>query len=197
MQEPLPAYTFNEARYYLMVTVCGDCGKGPWEIDQAQPLSADGGTVTIDTHCKNCGAKQQFRFACEHQLPSAIPAAECINPTNNPSRIVDLGQWLSLFYLLIESAVTESSKPSVRRFGYQAALCLAEALKFYSDDELPPQTAFFSEVTTATFQQHPENYARQKLCDMQAKLPALPKMASQLARDQHTLKHKWWEFWRR
>ena len=36
---PLRAHTFNEVRYYLMVTSCRACGKGPWEIGSAETPS--------------------------------------------------------------------------------------------------------------------------------------------------------------
>ncbi|GAG20851.1 unnamed protein product, partial [marine sediment metagenome] len=120
-----------------------------------------------------------------------------ISPTAEPSKIIDLAQWLSLFYMLAESAAEGDSPVATRRRGYQAALCLAEALKFYGDDQLPPASAFFTPATAEVFRQHPERFARQRLRDIQAKLPALSTMAGHVDRDEGAAKKRWWQFWRR
>ena len=196
MDEPLRAHTFSEVRYYLMVTPCPTCGKGPWEIDSAETPSPPDQITTVNAHCKHCGTQQSFTFICENEPQPANADTDCINPTGAPSRIIDLGQWLSLFYLLVESAASEGSRPVARHSGYQAALCLTEALKFYRDDELPPESAFFSPATAAAFREHPEKFARQKLQDMRAKLPALNVMAHRIERDGRTKRRRWWRFWR-
>ncbi len=195
MPEPLRAYTINEARYCLMVTPCADCGSGPWVVEEFERGGA-GAAGTVRAVCKHCGARREFRFIIEHEVPEEGPEAETINPTDAASRIVDLGQWLSLFYLLVESAASDRSRSSTRRTGYQAALCLAEAIKFYTDDELPPGEAFFSPATAQVYQEHPENFPRQKLRDMQARLPTLGAMARRISLDRRA-RRRWWQFWRR
>ena len=42
------------------------------------------------------------------------------------------------------------------------------------DDELPPESAFFTEATLSAFREHPQNFPRQLLRDLQAKLPPTP-----------------------
>lgn len=194
---PLRAHTFNEVRYYLMVTPCQECGKGPWEIEATNGADKPGRVSTVRARCKRCRGRRDFRFTCEASLPSHGVEAETINPGDEPSRIVDLGQWLSLFYLLVESAAAAKSKPATRRDSYRAALCLAEALRFYGDDELPPESALFTEHSAAVFRDHPENFARQKLRDMQTKLPSLGAMQRRIERDESTGRRQWWRFWRR
>jgi hypothetical protein len=197
MDEPLPAHTLNEVRYYLMVTPCSSCGKGPWVAeDDEMPVRA-GQEVALPARCRNCGAERSFAFLCRHELPAHGPEAQTVNPSDAPSRIVDLAQWLSLFYVLIESAATETSKPATRLTGYQAALCLAESLKFYGDNELPPESAFFSPATLGAYREHPEKFAKQRLLDMQAKLPALHAMARNVSRDERARRRRWWQLWRR
>ena len=196
MEQPLPAQTFNEARYYLKVTACGACGQGPWEVDQAEPPAQPGEIVTLRARCIHCGAERTVRFACEQPLPATGPQAECINPTPTPSRIIGLGQWLGMFYYLVEAAARADSRPAGRRIGYRAALCLAEALKFYGQDELPPASAFFSEAAASIFRRHPERFARRKLRGLQAKLPPLAKMARSVNRDERRRRKRWWQFWR-
>ena len=195
MEESLQAHTINEAHYYLMVTACLQCGKGPWVIEATDESPADG-TKTLRAKCKNCQVSREFKFAVQHAVPASGPEAEMINPGDEPSSIIDLGQWLSLFYLLVESAAKQPSRPEARRLGYRAALCLAEAMKFYSDNELPPEEAFSSPETARIFREHPENFARQKLRDMRAKLPMLGAMARRIAQDEKG-RRRWWQFWRR
>lgn len=195
MDTPLAAHSFNETRYYLMATACGACGKGPWGIDPPQTPPDRDGMAVVEAHCEHCGRRHAFHFRCDSSTPAG-GTAEQINPTDQPSRIIDLAQWLSLFYMLVESAASTNDKAATRGKGFQAALCLAEALKFYGNDELPRESAFFTEKTLAVFREHPENFARQRLRDMQVKLPALPKMARQVARDRQFARKRWWEFWK-
>jgi len=205
MDEPLRAHTLNEVRYYLMVSPCPACGKGPWVTDATRPTSrpstgkpAEGTPAPshVDAHCKQCGHRQTFSVLCEYALPETGAQAETINPDDRPSRIVDVGQWLSLFYMLIESASSQKDPVETRRVGYRAALCLAEALKFYGENQLPPQSAFFSAERLETFRKSPESFARQRLRDMQAKLPHLDVMARNVSRDDRRGGRKWWRFWR-
>jgi hypothetical protein len=196
MVRPIRARTFNEARYYLMVTPCRECGRGPWVFDGPVSPSPQPSAQELRVHCECCGAGHDLQVSCEYPLASGGPEAECINPTEAPSSIIDLGQWLGLFYLLIESAASEHTKPGARRMGYQAALCIAEALKFY-DGELPPEGAFFSETTRDMFRRNPDHYARCKLQEMQSKLPGLRSMARRVARDERVPAQRWWRFWRR
>ena len=196
MDEPLAAHSFNECRYYLMVTACDECGKGPWEMDSTDPSAPGAGPIAVQARCRHCQRNQRFDFLCESEVPPGGGRDEQINLTDEHSRIIDLAQWLSLFYMLIESAASAEQKPATRRTGFRAALCLAEALKFYTDDELPPESAFFTVKSLAAFHEHPEKFARQKLRDMHSKLPALPRMERSVGRDQRAGRKRWWRFWK-
>lgn len=179
-----------------MVWPCADCGKGPLEIDEGFLPDTSLDPMHVPTHCKSCKGAHVLQARCASAIEGSDPMI--INPTAGPSRIIDLAQWLSLFYLLIESAAAEASRPAVRQMGYQAALCLGEALKFYGDNELPPESAFFTESSRQAFHEHPANFARQKLRDIQSKLPAPSKMARRVERDKNPARpRQWWRFWRR
>ena len=197
MEAALHTHTFNEVKYYLMATPCSACGKGPRTVDATGPPGKAGEPIIVQIHCRSCNRQQGITFCYDHEPPAEEVSAECINPTDEPSRIIDLSQWLGLFYMLAESAWQRDSAPSMRRVDFQAALCLAEALKFYGDDELPPASAFSTAEGIAAFRDHPEKFARQKLRDMQAKLPTLPTMAPRVERDKNVSGHKWWKFWKK
>jgi hypothetical protein len=197
MKSPLEAHSWAEINYYLLVSPCAACGKGPW---LAEPAAADApNSVAATATCKACGNIETFRFS---MLASAgqVPGGESINPTDEPSRIIDVGQWLGLFHMLAEQAGKAAHKADTRRMGFQAAQCLAEALKFYTDDELPPPSAVYTEPTRAALHEYPARFARQRLRDLQAKLPALHMMSGRLAAEQETPltpRRSWWKFWQR
>lgn len=196
MEAPLPAHTFEEVRYYLMVTACPQCGKGPWQMDQTGQVADMTGPLNVSARCEQCGQEKTFEFLCESLPAEREDEVGRINPTDRTSRIVDLAQWLSLFYMLAESAASKRDKTATRRAGFAAALCLAEALKFYGDNELPPESAFFGTNSLATFHEHPANFARQKLRDLQSRLPTLNTMAEHVEKDRQTRRKRWWQFWK-
>ena len=196
MDSPLEVRTCNEGRYYLMVTACDACREGVWEMDVTETSPGAQGLVVAEAHCTDCGRIRTFSFRCEADSLQQDEPDERINPTDQPSRIVDLAQWLGLFHMLLEQAASAADKAVTRRSGYRAALCLAEALKFYGDDELPDASALFTDQTLATFREHPEKFARRRLRAMQAKLPALPEMVRRIACDAQAAKKRWWQFWR-
>jgi len=193
----LRAHTFNELRYYLQVTPCPRCGKGPLQPATDVAPGRAGRVMSIPTSCRACGERAALDIVYEHDSPSDEIGVEMINPTDEPSRIVDLAQWLSLFHMLVERAWGEQDKPQVRRLGFRAALCLAEALKFYGDNELPDESAFFTPESKAAFHEHPEKFARQRLRDILTRLPALPQMARRVAKDETRVKRRRWKFWKR
>ena len=197
MDKPLEAHSLNEIGYYLMVRPCHNCGKGPLVADDAPQAPNADRSVLVEVRCTACDHTELLRFVCDHDVPATGGSdSQAINPTGSPSCIIDLGQWLSLFYLLVESAAAKPAAAEVRRVGYEAALCLVEALKFYGDDELPPESAFFLDQSREAYAAHPEKFARQKLRDMRSKLPALPVMAKRVGRDHQAGRKKWWQFWR-
>lgn len=202
-QPPLPAASWTELQYFLLVAHCQRCGKGPLQAGPAETQDSD--RALLATTCRACGDQQQFLFAVATPPGESANPVEPINPTNHPSRLIDLAQWMSLFYLFVEQASQTPDKPASRRLGYQGAMCLAEALKFYGDDDqLPPAEAFFTPAGRKAFRQHPEKFARQRLRDMQAKLPPLPTMAERVHRDLGRGEtpaprpaRKWWQVWKR
>ncbi len=191
----LQASTLNEVRYYLMVAPCPQCLKGPRVIDQ---IDARGDpTQKARVHCQHCRQENDLVLRCAHLDVGHDDGDECVNPDPTPSTLIDVGQWLSLFYLMVESAAAQTSKPEARRIGYRAAICLAEALKFYGEQELPPPSAFFCDPTRETFQRHPGQFTRQRLREMQAKLPDLHAMGRRVQSDLKIGRPSRWKFWKK
>ena len=196
--QPPRAHSQSEAYLYLKVAACAACSQGPMELQgcpEAQPGAPGRATELgrLAARCAHCGAECEFVFLWPEAPAGASDGP--INPTPEPSEIIDAAQWLSLHYLLVESADRAAGKVERRRLTSRAAQCLEEALKFYTeDDELPPQSAFFAASSRQAFAEHPEKFARQTLRDMRAKLPSVPPPPGPKA---HRDERRWWQLWKR
>jgi len=203
MDEPLRAQTPNEVPYYLMVTSCAGCGRG--SLAPVEPPEPAGDALrqgpgpreaVVYARCRRCGRDHTFRFRWQHDVPAAADDPDGINPTDQPSRIIDLGQWVGLYCHFSDASSSAEPPGESRRLARRAALCLAEALKFHAGAELPPESAFSCEASAAAYRQNPANYARTRLRELQALLPAAAHRAHPDAggADAHA-SHSWWRFW--
>lgn len=188
------AHSVSEIFFYLMATPCAVCGKGPLESDDIQTHAGEGRlTARTVAGCRNCGATEAFTFELP---PDASPADRdelypTINATDEPSRILDVGQWLVLFRVILEAAEKSTDKIEARRLGYEAALCLEEALKFYHDaEDLPPAEALFTDASRARLRQRPDTFSRAHLIEMRRKLPSTSSMRRRLDTDKP--RRRWW-----
>ncbi|MCY2929741.1 MAG: hypothetical protein NTV86_09665 [Planctomycetota bacterium] len=196
MERPLSAQTFNEARYYLEVTPCPSCGRGPLTPEPG-PRPPANLPVPVNAVCSHCRSTHSFVFLCRHELPPTGVDSEIINPTDRPGDLLDLGQWLSLFYSLIGLAGRQGVPIIARRLGYQASLCLSEALKFYRPgEELPPAEAFFHPDSQAAFRNAPEKFTRTRLLGLRDRLPSPDRMADRLRADEAPAPRRWYQFWK-
>ena len=131
-------------------------------------------TVSVRVLCKGCRRPSEFSFRLPPDSPSA-PAGELeiINPTEQPSRIIDVSQWITLFAVLNEEAARTSAPPRKRLLELQAGQCLDEALKFFDDEEndLPPPSAFFDDSARDRLRDQPQEFSRQRLINFRASLP--------------------------
>ncbi len=206
--EPLVAHSLAEAYLYLMATPCASCGRGPLKGDDARRVTGSGSLGEpaqadlwrIEATCGACRAVANPTF----QLPDpsqdkapavgeapAVSEAPVVNPTQEPSRILDVGQWIMLFRMVTEAAAGETDKVQARHLGLEAAQCLEEALKFYDDpdSDLPPPEALFADASKDRFRKAPEQFSRRRLVDLRAKLPSTSVMRSRLSPRE---KKPWW-----
>ena len=187
---PLQAHSIVEVQLYLKVAACDCCGKGPLRCDDpiGKPtlsvgdLGSPDPPAALDLSCMACGATwlQPIELVrpptSDGSKDSSIEKVglPTINPTSEPSHIIDLGQWLVLVSLLTDEAGRETDRGRARELGISAARCLDEALKFYTDAEndLPPPEAFFHETSRERFHDSPEKFSRQRIAGMKSKLPS-------------------------
>lgn len=194
---PLVAHSLAEAYLYLMASACEACGRGPLKGGPARPVAApdnNGFIVAIGAACGSCGAARDLLFRLPG-APDAKPPASgaVVNPTDDPSRIIDIAQWLTLWRVITEAAARESDKVQARHLGLEAAQCLEEALKFYDDDnDLPPAEALFHDASRRRLQEHPEQFSRQRLLELRAKLPTTAAMRASVERPGAPKRRRWW-----
>ncbi len=196
-EHPLVAHSLGEAYYYLMVQRCEQCGRGALIGGEGRRLGDAGGSVLVEIEavCRSCQAPSQFEFRLSDERGLAkAPGPTLINSSDEASGLIDVAQWITLFRVVAEAAAREKDKQAARLKGIEAAQCLEEALKFYDDPEndLPPDSALFTDESRRRLRDHPEQLSRQRLIELRAKLPALNVM--QRSAGQRRAK-PWWRFW--
>jgi len=196
-EHSLVAHSLGEAYYYVMVQRCAHCGDGALVGGDGRRLPDEGGSVRVDIDavCQGCAAATLFSFRLpDDSSLSRTSGPTLISTTNEPSGLIDVAQWITLFRVAAEAAATETDKQAARLKGIEAAQCLEEALKFYDDPEndLPPESALLSDESRRRFREHPEQFSRRRLVELRAKLPAMHVM-QRTARVART--KPWWRFW--
>jgi len=184
-EQLLPSRSAAERRFYLMILTCAQCGSGPFDFVSSE-RSGDEHADIWYVRCRSCRAGRRLLFDRATLLVDESAAGReeypVVNPTQQASELLDVGQWLALFYAIISATADQHDRNEVRRLGYEATLCLEEALKFYGPDgELPGPSAFFTESSTQRFREHPEQFARERLHQMREKLPSLRAMQVHLS----------------
>ncbi len=181
-----------------MATRCSICGHGRLVLKH-QRTDTDRGDVQVDAHCGECNQTVvlTFQLADDAPLPDRDDLYPIINPTDEPSQLLDVGQWITLFRVILEAASKETDKIEARRLGYEAAQCLEEALKFYDDNDLPPESAIFTDATRSRMRDVPHQFSRTHLLSMRAKLPANVTMQRNITESPQPPQQSrpWWRFW--
>ncbi|MCG3138277.1 MAG: hypothetical protein HJJLKODD_02139 [Phycisphaerae bacterium] len=187
------ANTLAEASLYVLVHPCPHCQQGLRVTQQQEHVLNHPQQILFHYRCRRCEqfSQQHFEIKQPVEQNTKLPV---INASPQPSQIIDLAQWVALFQTLTTKASQSNNRQESRQLGYEAALCLDEALKFYeADNDLPPSTAFFNENSRELARQHPQRFTRQQLLHWRSKLPTLAKMSDHL--QQPTPQRPWWKFW--
>jgi hypothetical protein len=188
-------HSVAEAYLYLKVTPCRSCLRGSLQPqrDLTKTASSPGGW-TLSTACAECGRAAPIYFCINPPPTREQASSQQLNPTPHRSAAIDLLGWLTLFHAIIEAAQRETNKQAARDLAYEAALCLDEAMKFYDgDNELPDESAFFSETSRRRFLDNPQHFARSKWRERRLRLPD---RATRTTPAGSRGPRRWWQFWR-
>jgi len=166
--QPLPApRSHDEAMFYLDLHACERCGGGTtrWTAGLAE---VDGTMVRrYEGVCANCGQQREFVFQLDG-VPARRPdGVRHWYGGDEPSRLLDAGQWLALYEHAIEAAREERARGAVDEAASNAELAatfVAEAMKFLppGSDQVP-DSAFWSPVGRRLHEAEPERFSRRRL----------------------------------
>jgi hypothetical protein len=187
MAELLRVHLARELKFFLEVMPCARCGRGPLAVRAARAAGkgpTDELPVSVRTHCRSCNAQRTFHVEWIKRA------------ADQPSEVVDLAQWVGLYFLYADRIGKAQTPGESRAAARRAAQCLAEALKFYGPDEMPPESAFRKEQSLAAFRNNPANFARTRLRDLQAMLPvAADAGQAEQSDDRPDARKAWWKLW--
>ena len=194
---PLIAHSIAEVDFYLRATPCGSCQEGPLQGADPDVIEERTGRVTIAMRvtCGSCGACSTLTF----QLPDRPEGGgggqpTAVNPTDQPSHIIDVAQWITLAHVMVEEASHETDRVRARQFNLEAGRCIDEALKFYDevDNDLPPPEAFYLDASRRGFRQHSEEFSRQRLINLRSRFPTASAGEGSGRSAEPKPKGRWW-----
>ncbi|MCO6436483.1 MAG: hypothetical protein J5J06_05295 [Phycisphaerae bacterium] len=175
MSVRLAVHSREEARLYLAVTPCARCNQGPHEVVELEPPPplSEGDEFDLYLICAHCGADRREVFVLRSGPGTAATADSptSINPSDEPSNVIDAPGWLTLYGVYIDASAAETMARRRRSLLIRAGECLAEALKFYGDGEQPPAAAAFDTRSRQAMERNPAAFARRRLIELRAKLP--------------------------
>lgn len=191
--ETLRAHSVAEAFLYVSLAYCPACKRRPIAArsDLRRAASPETGW-RLKVTCAGCGEPSDLVFHIDP--PPTSTEIACINPTDEPSHIIDMAGWLSLFRVIVEGAAGMTKKSDARLVTMEAVQCLSEALRFIPvGEELPSIQAFFTQASAERFREHPELFSRSRLIGLKGKLPVAAG-GNRPART-HAKKRPWWKVW--
>ena len=193
--KPLPAHSIFEAELHLMVQPCEACDSGPLQVtDETIEEAHIDSIVCVTSRCTSCGRSADTRFRIDSRWAERSDPP-VVNATAEPSRLIDVAQWLTLYHILLKRSRESADRVAGRRLAYEAGLCITEALRFYEpDNELPPASAFFSEHSRDQARAHPTHFARERLVGLRS---GLPNLRSIPVGSRSVSAWKWWKFWQK
>jgi len=193
----LRAHSVAEIQLYLILTPCPSCG-----LIAQRPR---GGIVPPNTNhddtrmyaaCARCLRDLPSVFVIDPPpTAAAFGAMMVINPTHRASELIDLAGWITLYRHITERAWRDGDRQTGRRLAWEGGLCLDEALKFYPNGEnFPPDSAFFTEQSLATFRSHRAQFDRRIVLHHRSQVPQLSER-EMLPDGEH--ERSWWKFWQK
>lgn len=193
-------HSLAELHLYAALSRCRACS--------AQGLVVDAAVVTLTKErraleavaaCGRCAAEVVLGFstltgASDCLDPTAAQRLPwIINPSGEPSELIDAAQWLILHRMAVETAARMPERDLARAILLEAGQCLAESLRFYPEDsDVPAESAFFTAESLQRFRDHPQLFARQRLIELAGVLPSSGVEPPVVVRVNRPAGTKWW-----
>jgi len=204
---PIRVHSVQEEYFYMMVHPCA-CG-GPWHSESEQVEETDVEVLHhVTATCFKCGKERTFHFRLDER-PGPKDPIRAVNPTDEPSRAVDLAEWLRLAQFYLERIERLSERVEKAQSLLDARQCLEEARKFFGPgDEEPPASALWSRQSRRRAREQAQAFRRSTIDAMLARLPPLERLRQADSIDQKTFTQAvrerarqrvgrtWWQFWK-
>jgi hypothetical protein len=197
--EVIGAHSVTEAVMHMLIAPCTACGHGARDLSDPALKSQD--VIRITATCRNCGATDEGLYRSPTPPGAVDPLSDSspINRAKEASEIIDVVEWVTLYQMMIEAAGRTPDRQEARWRKHRAGECLEEALKFFEpENDVPPQSAFFTDCSERAFGDHPERFTRQRLVSLRAKLPTMGVQERLEGHKGHPRgRSHWWQIWRR
>lgn len=205
----IPVHSVQEEYFYMMVNPC-DCGGAWFPADQHIEPADDRVRHRVEAKCSRCGKERGFPFELPGEArPDGPTQVREINPTDEPSRAVDLAGWLDLAQFYLKRIEDLSDNVRKAQSLLDARLCLEEALKFYGpEDEGPPPEALWSKESRKKARRQAETFRRETVEKMLERIPPKDRLErvdapiqkefeSGLRAEAGRRARRRWKFWKR
>ena len=170
MPYPL-ARTYDEAMLYLQLQPCPSCFTSTTQWSSG--LTRDDGAMARRywTTCATCGADREYTFRLPQRPLLPPPGTPVLFGGDDPSQLLDAGEWLRVADMCARSAVPVSRDDGQARFDAAGAQALAvavaameEVLKFLpAGRDEAPDDAFWSEAGQQVRDREPGRFDRDRL----------------------------------
>ena len=191
----IAAHSIAEEHLFIDTMQCPVCGDGRFEKAMHSfpcywfvKCKSCGKTIKIVSDTSLIMTDQYWKVLCSNDLMNVHRYQRRYNRTNEPSKIIELTQWIS-FFTSLQSKMNELAVRGDRSsFNYISlefylVQCLQEALKFYkANEEYPPRYAFFSEETHKHYLADRSSFLKNHLLSILSKQRSLETIEEDLER---------------
>jgi hypothetical protein len=197
-----PIHSLIEAHLCAAISPCHACAARGFTVTASRLAPAGAApphTLHLACICARCESPNELAFDITRVAPrdlhpesvSRLPFI--INPTAEPSAVIDVAQWLTLHRMAAGAAETLPDAAVARAVRIEARQCVAEALKHYAPgNDVPPPAAFFTNRSRQRFRDHPDRFARDRLLQLVAALPKPSARPAPELMDARPFGTRWW-----
>jgi hypothetical protein len=164
---PPLARTRDEALFYLQLQRCPRCGeqRTPWGSE----LVEVGGVLArrYFGDCAQCGQAREYVFRVPDRIPPRPPGASMHYGGDEPSELIDAGQWLLMSEPAAEQTRADLAAGELRDAALHAELaltCVTEVTKFVPPGSTEvPDSGFFTPAGRAARAADPRRFTLRRL----------------------------------
>ncbi|HOX39542.1 MAG TPA: hypothetical protein PL033_16285 [Candidatus Brocadiia bacterium] len=169
-EKPFRVHSIAEENLFVILHPCVCGGQ---RIKKSQELVEENDKLCdeVTLQCGQCGETSKMLFDVSG-IVGRIPQFDSINPTSDPSEVIDVVQWLDLAAFHFSTLQDNLSKMEDQEKSYFSAIALQsvdEALKFYPPNgRFPLPFSPFSEEGRQLIKEKKDFFAREAVDELRA-----------------------------